>query len=199
MYCSKCGSQLLDGAAFCPSCGNNINGITRASEAKTGNLCLYWAQRQGASIRKTRIEIDDKDYGLMSAATVRRVTLSEGKHNIKFYQKKRLLLNDNVDIYPDYETTYAYKETMGFSHPWIKRVDAIPPASVGGVCPKCGGIMQAQLTSEQKRPGCLTVLLAISIIGWIVLIPGLLSKNKAATYMVCSNCGYKVKANRWGA
>lgn len=67
-------------------------------------------------------------------------------------------------------------------------------------CPKCGTEMQAQVTSEMKKRGCLTVLLYIvllfiPIIGWIALFMLLRGrKSKTVTYMVCPNCGYKKKA-----
>ena len=31
MFCSKCGNQIQDGAAFCPSCGNKVGETTSAS------------------------------------------------------------------------------------------------------------------------------------------------------------------------
>ena len=67
------------------------------------------------------------------------------------------------------------------------------------VCPKCGAEMQAQVTSEVQRRGCLTVLiyivlLCIPIVGWIALFLLLRGrKSKTLTYFVCPNCGYKKK------
>lgn len=65
------------------------------------------------------------------------------------------------------------------------------------ICPKCKEEMQAQVTSETKKRGCLTVLLyilliCIPIIGWIALFMLLRGqKSKTVTYMVCPKCGYK--------
>lgn len=64
-------------------------------------------------------------------------------------------------------------------------------------CPKCGTDLQAQVTSEVKKRGCITVLLyiillCIPIIGWIALFNLLRGrKSETVTYMVCPNCGYK--------
>ena len=33
MYCSKCGSEIASGAAFCPSCGQGVSGVVVASAA----------------------------------------------------------------------------------------------------------------------------------------------------------------------
>lgn len=66
-------------------------------------------------------------------------------------------------------------------------------------CPKCGTPLQAQVTSETQKRGCLTVilyiiLLFIPIVGWIALFCLLRGKkSKTVTYMVCPNCGYRRK------
>lgn len=67
------------------------------------------------------------------------------------------------------------------------------------ICPKChNSNITYQTVTEQKKTGCLTVLiyflLAISCIGWLVLIP-LLTKKKdqTVTYAVCQNCGHRWK------
>ena len=65
-------------------------------------------------------------------------------------------------------------------------------------CKKCGSDnISYQTVTESRKTGCLTILiyliLAISVLGWVVLIPLLLRrKNEALTYAVCQNCG-----NRW--
>lgn len=67
------------------------------------------------------------------------------------------------------------------------------------ICPKCGEAMQAQVTSELKKRGCLSVLLyivllCIPVIGWIALFMLLRGrKSKTVTYMVCPRCGRRVK------
>lgn len=70
---------------------------------------------------------------------------------------------------------------------------------VSMICPKCGNDnVQMQAVAEQKKRGCLTVLLfliliCIPILGWIVLFSLLRGKkSKTRTYAVCQSCG-----NRW--
>ena len=65
------------------------------------------------------------------------------------------------------------------------------------MCPKChNDNIQYQTVNEQKKTGCLMVLLyiilAISCIGWLILIP-LLTRKKdlVVTYAVCQSCGYR--------
>ncbi len=67
------------------------------------------------------------------------------------------------------------------------------------VCPKCqSSNIMTQAVAEQKKRGCLSVLLililiCIPIIGWIALFMLLRGKkSKTVTYAVCQNCG-----NRW--
>lgn len=66
-------------------------------------------------------------------------------------------------------------------------------------CKKCGSeYVSIQTVSETRKTGCLTYLwyffLAISVIGWLVLIPLLLrKKTESTTYAVCQNCGNKWK------
>lgn len=67
------------------------------------------------------------------------------------------------------------------------------------VCPKCQSEnVSVQAVAEQKKRGCLSVLLiiiliCIPIIGWIGLFCLLRGKkSKTVTYAVCQKCG-----NRW--
>lgn len=65
------------------------------------------------------------------------------------------------------------------------------------ICPKCHSENIAyQTVTEQKKTGCLMVLvyifLAISCIGWLILIPLLArKKDQAVTYAICQSCGYR--------
>lgn len=67
------------------------------------------------------------------------------------------------------------------------------------ICPKCHNEnIQYQTVTEQKKTGCLMVLiyilLAISCIGWLILIPLLVrKKDQTVTYAVCQSCGHKWK------
>ena len=68
------------------------------------------------------------------------------------------------------------------------------------VCPKCGSTnVSIQAVAEQKKRGCLTVLLYIillflPVVGWIALFMLLRGKkSKTVTYVVCQNCGAKFK------
>lgn len=64
-------------------------------------------------------------------------------------------------------------------------------------CKKCHSQnIYYQTVSEGKSSGCLTILLyiflAVSVIGWLVLIPLLLrNKSQTVTYAVCQNCGHR--------
>ena len=66
-------------------------------------------------------------------------------------------------------------------------------------CKKCGSEnVLVQPITESKKAGCFTILfyiiLAVSIIGWLVLIPLFLRrKNQTVTYAVCQNCGFRWK------
>lgn len=67
------------------------------------------------------------------------------------------------------------------------------------ICSKChNNDIQYQTVTESRKTGCLTVLayvfLAISCIGWLILIPLLLrKKDETVTYAVCQSCGYRWK------
>jgi len=67
------------------------------------------------------------------------------------------------------------------------------------ICPKCHGEnISYQTVTEQKKTGCFMVLiyifLAISCIGWLILIPLLVGKkDQTVTYAVCQSCGHKWK------
>ena len=42
-YCGKCGTQLNEGAKFCPKCGSPVHGdATPVSDSKNGYLTIYW-------------------------------------------------------------------------------------------------------------------------------------------------------------
>lgn len=67
-------------------------------------------------------------------------------------------------------------------------------------CPKCGSSnVSVQAVAEQKKRGCLTVLLYIillclPVVGWIALFMLLRGKkSKTVTYGVCQTCGAKFK------
>lgn len=65
-------------------------------------------------------------------------------------------------------------------------------------CRKCGSNnISYQTVTESKKAGCGTLIvyfiLAISVLGWLILIPLFLrKKNETVTYAVCQGCG-----NRW--
>lgn len=78
-------------------------------------------------------------------------------------------------------------------------VHAQPQVSSSRPCPRCKGRnVQFQTVVEAKKTGCMTVLLyiflAVSVLGWLVLIPILLrKKTKTVTYVICQSCGYRWK------
>ncbi len=37
MFCSKCGKEMSEGTAFCPSCGNPVNSENQAAAAGSPN------------------------------------------------------------------------------------------------------------------------------------------------------------------
>lgn len=66
-------------------------------------------------------------------------------------------------------------------------------------CPKCKSEnITFQTVSEQKKSGCLTIilyiLLACTILGLLIVIPLMLrKKTETVTYAVCQNCGHRWK------
>ena len=78
-------------------------------------------------------------------------------------------------------------------------VHAQPQVSNSRHCPRCGGHnVQFQTVAEARKTGCMTVLfyifLAITILGWLILIPILLrKKTRTVTYGICQSCGYRWK------
>lgn len=78
-------------------------------------------------------------------------------------------------------------------------VQAQPQVANSRPCPRCNARnVQFQTVAEAKKTGCMTVLLyiflAISVLGWLILIPLLLrKKTKTVTYGICQSCGYRWK------
>ena len=64
-------------------------------------------------------------------------------------------------------------------------------------CPKCNGRnVQFQTVEESKKTGCfkvfLYIFLAITILGWLILIPILARKRtRTVTYGICQSCGHR--------
>lgn len=57
MFCSKCGKQVEDGAAFCPSCGNRLGGAetpvrvtSNNSSASTSGLSLPFTMKMVSNV-----------------------------------------------------------------------------------------------------------------------------------------------------
>lgn len=67
------------------------------------------------------------------------------------------------------------------------------------MCPRCCcQEIEFQTIEEHKSAGCGLILwyiiLAVSILGWLVLIPMLLrKKTETVTYCICRQCGYRWK------
>lgn len=72
--------------------------------------------------------------------------------------------------------------------------------SYARTCSRCGSELQAQVVSELKKRGCLSVLLylillCIPLVGWIALFSLLRGrKSQTVTYLVCPKCGHRQKA-----
>ena len=79
-------------------------------------------------------------------------------------------------------------------------IQAQPQKPNSRPCPKCKAHnVQFQTVSERKKTGCFKVLLyiflAISVLGWLILIPICLrKKSRTVTYGVCQSCGYRWRA-----
>lgn len=64
-------------------------------------------------------------------------------------------------------------------------------------CPKCNSSnISFQTVTEQKKTGCLTILLyillACTLFGLLIVIPLMLrKKTETVTYAVCQNCGHR--------
>ena len=69
------------------------------------------------------------------------------------------------------------------------------------MCPKCHcQEIEFQTIEEHKKAGLGLILwylfLAITFIGWLVLIPMLLrKKTETVTYCICKQCGHRWKIN----
>lgn len=67
------------------------------------------------------------------------------------------------------------------------------------MCPKChSDNIQYQTVTEQKKSGCLIVmlyiLLCLTCIGILIVIPLMLrKKDQVVTYAVCQSCDYRWK------
>lgn len=78
----------------------------------------------------------------------------------------------------------------------------LPSAGAGPrmVCPRCGGDdISISSFSQEVGAGCFTILLyivlAVTIVGWIILIPILMRKKKSIiqSACVCRRCGHQWK------
>lgn len=90
-------------------------------------------------------------------------------------------------------TTENSKTTTLIQKPWY------PPGS-HLKCPRCHSTnIDSSVFSQPQKTGCVLVIiyiiLAITLVGWLVLIPLIArnNKSKTVTAFVCKNCGYSWK------
>ena len=92
-------------------------------------------------------------------------------------------------------TAPAVSPTHPPSQPIV--IQAQPQVSNSRPCPRCKGMnVQFQTVAEAKKTGCMKVFLyiflAITILGWLILIPLLLrKKTRTVTYGICQSCGHR--------
>lgn len=138
--CSECGKEISDKARECPNCGCPIE-----HEIESGNIYFHWVGRKGDSIRKTSVLIDDNEIGILCCGDYLDYSVKSGERKITLVQGKRNLLEETVFISrKNPEEFFAFKESIGFSHPVLKKIDAMEikkwegPKKHVPKCPTCG-------------------------------------------------------------
>ena len=179
--CPECGREISDRAVSCPHCGCPVSVASAPPEIPVnGVLHLNWADRKGHSVRKTTVRVDGSEYGSMQCADFMDVPVSVGTHRLELFQGKHLLISEDFTITASHSDDYfAFKETMGFSHAQLKRVDGDFSKRITSNiprCPTCGSEKIKKLSTTKKA-------LSFEVFG---LASGSIGKT-----FECKNCGYK--------
>ena len=110
------------------------------------------------------------------------IPVNEGAHKVDLFQGKHHLIDDYVDIDSDnQEEFYAYKESMGFSHAQLKRVDAAFPVQKAKPknvpkCPTCGSENIKKISLTKKA-------FSFEMVGF--------ASGSIGKTFECKNCHYK--------
>lgn len=174
--CPECGKEISNKATACPHCGCPINAFVQ------GVIRLHWANRKGDSPRKTTIKIDGETVGIMKAGDFMNCSVTAGTHKIDMFQGKHHLLSDTVEIGSNSaEVLFAYKETTGFTHCQLKRVDIEPSqwrCTDKNIprCPTCGSENLKKISTAKR-------IFSAELMG---LASGAIGKT-----FECKKCGYR--------
>lgn len=178
-YCGKCGTQLNEGAKFCPKCGSPVHGdATPVSDSKNGYLTIYWEGKwalidQTISITVNNNYVGDYSYkeGFYEKIPIDSPTMVvEIKYSFYTYRKV-------LSLYP--QENYSYDLNLntlsgGFGFSLCDDSgNEIQRDSLGAIMSTICfllpiiGIIYALVVWNEK-PGTSRSALVISIIGFIV-------------------------------
>lgn len=217
MYCQHCGKELLNGAKFCTNCGAPVNSAPVAYP-QYGKLSLTRTRSGPGIALKAAVIVDGEKKCDISYGNTVHIDLPVGQHVLSIRMSGKELGTTVITISPaapcdcSFDLN-AWGNLASFSLPYstlpVVGAGAVRSASPAtepikltrgakNICPRCGGNMTVQTVTEDRRTGCLTVLLYILLIiasfGLALIFLLLRRKTRAVTYMVCQSCGYKRRA-----
>lgn len=210
--CPECGRSISDKALSCPNCGCPIE-----HEPEYTHFTLKRDSKAFFCAVKYEVYLDYQLWGIMKNGESLSTSLSCGTHHLKLIDKNNFnkIVYDNDFVVDEDGLTLSFSASMNLKMRSSKLVSSKtiptrnntsansnasvrsqPSQSNGITCPRCGGHMMVQTVAESRKTGCGTILLyiilAISILGWLILIPLLLRrKTESAVYSVCQTCGYR--------
>ena len=85
MFCSKCGKQIPDGAAFCNSCGASQGG-TSSPQASSSNTTMRTVtiKREGIfGTEPMRVFVDDGEYAILRLGETKSFQIPGGMHRLQ--------------------------------------------------------------------------------------------------------------------
>ncbi len=85
MFCNKCGSEILDGAAFCSKCGQPVAAVGPSAPAAETFTVTFARESQWFAVNPAvKIVVDEKDeYRIDNGQTIR-VPMTRGTHGVVF-------------------------------------------------------------------------------------------------------------------
>lgn len=175
IFCEECGMKISSKASFCPHCGCPIM-------SSRGIIHFYWVGNKTDSLRKTTVYIDGNEVAIMKCGDCIDVPVDGGRHKVDLYQGKHHLVEDYVEINSNNpDAFYAYKESMGFSHAQLKRVNAkFPERKITKQnvprCPTCGSEKIKKISTTKK-------VFSFEMVGF--------ASGSIGKTFECSNCHYK--------
>lgn len=165
MKCPKCGNEISPSDKFCTSCGEKIESVRycqNCGKPIDGRFC-------------TNCGTDSQQQAIPQTATP---SVQKGWGYPQPYT-------------PPQPPTYQTSKTVTI-------IQQQPSGSRSGLhCPRCHSTnIDSSVFAQPQKTGCLMVIiyiiLACTIVGWLVLIPLIAgnSRSKQVTAFVCKNCGH---------